>query len=72
MEFHDEGIDSSVILYRSWRIIKTRPDNTIILHPSKTYTREEVRALLVKLHDDLADRLVSRFITFEEWESNNL
>ena len=32
--------------------IKTRPDNTIIIHSTKTYTREEVINLLTELNND--------------------
>lgn len=55
--------------------VKTRPDNTVIIHQSKTYTRDEVKIKLenlinaINLHNE-NDKLCN-FI-FQDWIEENL
>lgn len=44
LEMEERIID--VIMGKTTLIIKTRPDNTVIVHPSKMYTRDEVLKFL--------------------------
>lgn len=54
--------------------LKINPkDNTITIKRVKdSWNREEIEVLLGKLHDDLADTSVSRFVTFNKWISENI
>lgn len=57
-------------------IIKTRPDNTVIINPTKTYTRQEVEYLLIKCFAagcDMQRRSYSKmeYINFDQWLEEN-
>lgn len=51
---------------------KTRSDNTVIVHQSKTYTRDEVEVLLDKLWDMLHDTKNYSSKRYDIWKGDNL
>lgn len=51
-------------------LVKTREDNTVIIHQSKTYTREEVTTLCRMAHARGLDS--GENFNIEEWITNNL
>lgn len=53
-------------------IIKTRPDNTVIVRQSKMYSRGEVVNLFNKYVEDLHNPKTSGFRGFYEWIEDNL
>lgn len=53
--------------------IKTRPDNTVIIHQSKLYTRDEVEGLLVTAHTDfMIAALNNKPFKIRDWTKDNL
>lgn len=56
--------------------VKTRPDNSIIIHPSKTYTREEVRSKSLDYFDHFAPKYLKNGavdpLEVIKWFENNL
>ena len=52
------------------RVIKTRPDNTVIIHQSKMYSRDEVEKLLIAFGNYPVNRNCQEWIN--DWIKNNL
>ena len=54
--------------------IKTRPDNTIIIHPAKTYTKAEVEKLIIAGYARGAfdEKSGNSFYVSDEWIEENL
>lgn len=54
----------------------SRNGQLLISHPffnyDKIYNKEELVEKLIHLHDDLADRLTSGFVTLDEWLDRNI
>ncbi len=52
--------------------IKTRPDNTVIVHQSKMYSRDEVIEILNKYNLDNTGNNWDEFINVDEWSKEHL
>ena len=67
-----ETIDNNTGLKLGYKL-KLNQNNEFIYKPLKeSWSREEVIDLLIELHDDMADTLLSGFTTFDKWVENNL
>lgn len=62
-----EDTKGRTISFKMMKQIKTRLDNTVIVHQSKMYSRDEVKNLIIKVHTDLASH--SNTLFYEKWAS---